>query len=106
MALGITKLSILFFYRRLFRGSKFNIISWILIGITVVWLTAFEFAAIFDCNTTFWANWGTIRDLKTNCDDSFSELVAYSISDVIIDIFILILPIPLVRKMGGTIIRP
>lgn len=71
--------------------------SWTLIGITAAWTVAFEFAAIFDCKTDFSANWGSIAELKASCDDSFSELVAYSISDVIIDIFILILPIPLVR---------
>ena len=63
-------------------------------------MIAFEFAAIFDCNTKFSANWGTLAALKASCDDSFSELAAYSISDVIIDIFILVLPMPLVSTCG------
>jgi len=100
-ALGFTKLSILYFYRRIFRGRFFNLTIWVLIEITTTWLIAFEFAAIFDCNTHFSANWGSLAELKANCDNSFSELAAYSISDVIIDIFILVLPIPLVRDLQG-----
>lgn len=49
IALGFIKLSALFFYRRIFIGKTFNILSWVLIGITSGWMVAFFFGLFFDC---------------------------------------------------------
>ena len=40
LALGFTKLSILYFYRRIFRGRVFNYLDWTLVGATAIWTAA------------------------------------------------------------------
>ncbi|KAI4111250.1 MAG: hypothetical protein LQ339_000711 [Xanthoria mediterranea] len=98
-ALGLVKVSILLFYQRIFRGRTFKIISWTLIGIASTWAVAFLLVTIFDCRGNFEANWGSVRDLRAECIDTFEQLLALSISDVITDVCILTLPIPLVWRL-------
>lgn len=95
LALGLIKLSVLCFYRRIFRGRVFNILNWILIALVVLWTLGFFLVQVFDCRNHFSTNWGTLSQLQ-KCLSSFNQLLAYSISDVIIDVFILALPVPLV----------
>ena len=95
LALGLIKLSVLCFYRRIFRGRVFDIINWTLIALVVLWTLGFFLVQVFDCRTHFSTNWGTLRQLQ-KCLDTFSQFLAYTVSDVIIDVFILALPVPLV----------
>ena len=94
LALGSVKLSILFFYRRIFRGGTFDILNWTLITIVVVWTLGFLLVQIFDCRTHFYEAWGPLEEFE-KCFNTFTMLLAYSISDVIVDVFIMILPLPL-----------
>ena len=96
-ALGLLKLSVIFFYRRIFRGSVFNIISQLTIGIVILWILAFTITIAAACGTHFAANWASLLTLKEECVDTFRMLLAYSISDVIVDLVIIVMPIPLVR---------
>ncbi|KAL8760592.1 MAG: hypothetical protein Q9184_003224 [Pyrenodesmia sp. 2 TL-2023] len=95
LALGFIKLSILFFYRRIFRGRLFDFLSWGLIGVVLLWTLGFTLTQIFDCGIHFETNWGLLSDLQ-KCLNTFHLLLAYSISDVIVDVLILVLPLPLV----------
>jgi hypothetical protein len=97
LALGFIKLSILFFYRRIFRGKYFDVLSWTLIVLVILWTLGFLLVQIFDCKGHFQTNWGLLADLE-KCINTFRQLLAYSISDVIIDLFIFALPIPLVSS--------
>jgi hypothetical protein len=101
LALGFIKLSILFFYRRIFRGRTFDILSWTLITLVVLWTLGFFLVQVFDCRTHFSTNWGTLADLQ-KCLSSFKQLLACSISDFIMDLFILVLPIPLVSVVKAS----
>lgn len=95
LALGLIKLSVLCFYRRIFRGRVFDVMNWILIALVVLWTLGFFLVQVFDCRTHFSTNWGTLRQLQ-KCLNTFNQLLAYTISDVIMDVFILALPVPLV----------
>lgn len=95
-ALGFTKLSILFFYRRIFRGKIFDILSWTVIGITAVWTVIFGFLFIFICGTTFWVVWQPIADTQDYCRDSGGRQIGFAATDVCTDLVTLVLPIPLV----------
>lgn len=95
LALGFIKLSILFFYRRIFRGRAFELLNWILIALVVLWTLGFFLVQVFDCRTHFSTNWGTLAELQ-KCLSTFHQRLAYSISDVIIDVFIFLFPVPLV----------
>ncbi|KAI0485071.1 hypothetical protein GGR56DRAFT_616728 [Xylariaceae sp. FL0804] len=92
-AFGTAKLSVLFFYRRIFRGKTFHILTTSMIIIVVIWTVGFFFAILFRCGTQFWALWAPLKYLLANCYDSTPLFQAFAISDVITDTFILIIPV-------------
>ena len=95
-ALGLVKISILFFYRRIFCGRFFNIICWTLIAIVIAWALAFFLTTVFNCGSLFSANWNTIGQLRLKCLNTFKQLLALSISDVVVDVCIFAIPVPFV----------
>lgn len=96
LALALLKLSVLFFYRRLFVGRIFDIASWTLIGVVIAWGVTFVIALMTMCGASITANFGTLNDLMTSCSHSFAILIALSASDVAVDLIILTIPLPLV----------
>ncbi|KAB8263850.1 hypothetical protein BDV32DRAFT_146153 [Aspergillus pseudonomiae] len=97
IGLGLTKLSLLVLLRGIFSISRvFNHVSAALLGITGVWTISFFFSNLFTCYPItplvepFYGN---------KCIDSVSMWYASCITDVIIDVFILVLPLPLVFKL-------
>ena len=103
IALGLIKLSVLFFYRRIFcpaREGKFHIITGVTIILTVVWAIGFFFAFMFKCGRHVSSSWGTIKDLTTQCA-GFGLQESFGISDFIFDLIILVMPIPRVQTHGS-----
>ena len=92
-AFGAVKLSVLFLYRRIFRGKAFNIISIFLIATVIVWTISFFFAILFRCGTNFWALWAPLKYLIKHCYVSTPMFLAMTSSDVITDVLILASPI-------------
>ncbi|MCJ1312463.1 hypothetical protein MMC25_006137 [Agyrium rufum] len=97
LQLGLVKLSVLFFYRRIFchnnSAKGFNRITWGVIAIIVLWTIAFFFAFLFDCGTHVDAQWTMLGNLIQYCDSLNSE-TAFAVSDMICDFIILVLPLP------------
>ena len=98
-ALGLLKLSVVFFYRRIFCTSKtsrrttlINIVA----GVIVMWTLGFFFAVLFSCRTNWYAHWGSVLDRNSKCVKTKPLLTGYATSDFLMDAFILILPIPMV----------
>lgn len=102
-AFGTAKLSVLFFYRRIFRGEIFNILSIGMIVVVVIWTLGFFFAILFRCGTQFWALWAPLKFLLANCYSSTPMFQAFSISDVITDVFILAMPIYWTSRLQMTL---
>ena len=108
MAYGFIKLSVLFFYRRIFvkgTSSKFSIATKIAIGITSAWTIAFFFVNIFLCGRHVDFQWGPLIDF-TKCLDFCKYNDALFVSDLITDLLVICLPIPIVSyspyfDMGG-----
>ena len=94
--LGTIKLSVIFFYRRIFRGTAFNYYSKGMIAVISAWSIAFFFTVFFECGTHFEYLWSTLFNLVTHCTKVLMYLKAYAILDVITDGLILAMPIPLV----------
>jgi hypothetical protein len=101
LVLGTAKLSVIFFYRRIFRGKIFDVCSIGLIGIVCAWTVSFFFAILFECGTNFWALFSTLNDFLMHCSNETVFLKVLSISDVIIDGLILALPVPIVSSERG-----
>ncbi|KAK5120989.1 hypothetical protein LTR85_005773 [Meristemomyces frigidus] len=95
MILGCIKLSILFFYRRIFSVKKsFNITSWVMISLVTGFMIAFTVGLFFDCGTNIAANWGSLSEIAEQCPFGFLPTVIYTILDACFDFIVLILPIP------------
>ena len=52
---GAIKLSVIFFYRQIFRGKIFDLCSKSLMVIVGAWTIAFFFTVFFERGTSFWA---------------------------------------------------
>lgn len=82
----------MFFYRRVFVGRVFNIISWTVIGVVVSWTIAFFFANVFACGTHPSNFWGTITVINTKCVKTRNLAVGFAMSDAIVDVAIILIP--------------
>ncbi|RAL03701.1 uncharacterized protein BO80DRAFT_349179 [Aspergillus ibericus CBS 121593] len=108
---GLIKLSSLFLYRRIFAVGQervFGMLSWILIGLCTLWTLAFFFATIFGCGRHFAYPWGPLGEIGS-CNTN-ARLEAMMITDLITDVLVWILPVPMVwrtqmkfgRKLAAT----
>ncbi|KAF2091928.1 hypothetical protein K490DRAFT_31211 [Saccharata proteae CBS 121410] len=105
LALGFIKLSFLFFYRRIICGLVFDVISWFMIAMVTGWTIAFFFGFVFDCQTDFAANWGSLSEIGAVCGFGFLPTIVYTILDASLDFFILFLPIPWILRLQMPTIR-
>ena len=48
-AVGPTKISVLLFYRKLFRGQIFNVVTWTMLVLVSLWTVTFFFANLLEC---------------------------------------------------------
>lgn len=99
LALGAVKASFLFFYKRIFGVNKnggVTVLLNIMIAIVAAWTTAFFLATLFECRLNFWASWGTVRDLTTHCFDSLTLVLILCVTDLVLDIVIISIPVPVV----------
>ncbi|MCJ1432699.1 hypothetical protein MMC27_002056 [Xylographa pallens] len=99
--LAFTKLSALFFYRRIFCVGNymryFNLATIFSIVTVGFWLVTFEFLAGFECGTHFAALWDGAY--AQYCTLSFPYLYGLAVSDFLLDIWILALPIPVILRL-------
>ncbi|KAK4041921.1 hypothetical protein C8A01DRAFT_34028 [Parachaetomium inaequale] len=102
LSLVFTKLSIVVFYRRIFRGKVFSIISSILLGVVAAWGVAFFFATLFECMPIpmVWKTLFGTPDHQAVCYNYLPMFWATAISNMIIDVVILALPMPFVWRLN------
>ncbi|MCJ1275037.1 hypothetical protein MMC21_002837 [Puttea exsequens] len=101
---GLIKLSALFLYRRIFvvnKNSPFDIVTMVMIAICSLWTVGFFLAQIFGCGSNFGAPFGTLTDVAS-CNTNV-RLDALMISDLITDILVWILPIPVVWGLNMSV---
>ncbi|KAI1119161.1 hypothetical protein F5Y14DRAFT_460476 [Nemania sp. NC0429] len=103
LAFGCIKASFLFFYRRIFvvdRNSSTNYLFAGLIILVALSSVAFFFASLFQCGLNFSALWGSTADIVQNCVDTMHLVLSVCITGFILDLIIIITPIPLVWKLN------
>ena len=100
LALGPTKLSVLLFYRRIFKGRLFDVCSLSLIAVVVTWTVAFFFTNLLVC-VPIQSRISTLAAAESGstCMDLLSMYLAQSYADSSIDVLILLLPIPMSRLL-------
>lgn len=108
-AFGMLKLSILFFYRKIFcaipstnsgRAPIFDTITTVMIILVVVWTLAFGIGAIFLCGAHPKNAWAPVAVVAEKCSAQLIFLEGYAISDFIMDVIIWALPHPKVRTVS------
>lgn len=93
-AVSLVKLSILFFYGRIFSSGRLPVTVKILIVITIAWLISFFFATLFQA-WPIWCNW-------VYCEPTTNYPVMYMVctsTDIVLDICILCLPAFFINKL-------
>ncbi|KAK8002042.1 hypothetical protein PG991_014264 [Apiospora marii] len=105
--LAFVKLSAVFFYRRIFCSSGrlgiFNILTWSTIVLVALWLLVFEFLLVFQCGSGSWRH--KMGSFSQTCTLVLPSVVGFSISDFILDIWILALPIRGILRLHTTLQR-
>lgn len=99
LGFGFIKLSITFFYRRLFVTAKNTLFDWatkVAIVIVVLWTVSFFFGFLFSCGTHISAAWGSVQDDVMYCGAAINLDNALVVSDLMTDVMILCLPLPVV----------
>ncbi|KAI1214203.1 uncharacterized protein F4807DRAFT_407074 [Annulohypoxylon truncatum] len=101
-AYGFVKASIIFFCRRIFLGHKNTAFDWaslVGLGLVTLWSVGFLFGLVFGCGKRVWLHWVPLQEMEESCD-GISPEEAMVISDFILDIFLLILPIPSIWSLS------
>lgn len=102
LAYCFIKLSIIAFYRRLFvvhSKTVFDIATKVMAAIVVAWSICFTLMIIFACGSHFSSNWGNGVMQAANCPTGFTSEYGLVISDLIIDVFIFVMPMPLIWSL-------
>jgi hypothetical protein len=98
-AYGCIKLSIVYFYRRLFVAGPrtvFAIVTNVTVGVIILWTIAMFLVFLFDCGANIWANWTSLAAAEAYCSIGFTSEEAMAISDLILDFWVMLLPFPMV----------
>lgn len=104
-AYGFIKLSIIFFYRRVFIVQKsdwINVACHVFTGVVVAWTLAYIFAVAFSCGTHWSAHWTSYAAMFEHCNGGYpiQHIVeSLLITDLILDVLIVALPIPRIWSM-------
>ena len=100
---GFIKLSIVAFYRRIFvtrKNSVFDIVTKILASVIFLWTITYILIDVFACGGHVTANWGSLDEQSKYCDTiGYTSEEGFAVSDLIIDIFVIASPLPLVSNL-------
>ncbi|KAI4193268.1 MAG: hypothetical protein LQ346_003963 [Caloplaca aetnensis] len=102
-AYGFIKLSVIYFYRRIFvkatPDSRFNIVTHVTSIIVVAWTIVFFFLEIFKRGSYVPDNWGPLIKAKQGINGAVLNNGLF-VSDFITDLWIVLLPIPLIVRLN------
>lgn len=100
-AFGFIKLSLLFFYKRIFNiWPSFRHANNILIWVIVLWTASFALADLVICRDKLYLEWGIDQTkAKAYCGDKGLLLLMFAITSVLTDMMVLILPFVYVSRL-------
>ncbi|KAI1815456.1 hypothetical protein GGS20DRAFT_330253 [Poronia punctata] len=99
-ALPLTRISILFFYLKVFPQNPVRQASFVLIGLNLAYLIAFEIATIFQCYPVYgaWTFWdGTFEG---HCNDIHLQSWLSAAFNIALDLLVIVLPLPALAKLS------
>lgn len=97
--ISVTKLSILAFYLRIFTDQTFKRMTYGLMGIVTAYLFTTVIATIWQCTPVsyVWSGWA--GETEGHCIDVFVLTWIVSSINILLDILIILLPIPHLLKL-------
>jgi len=105
-ALGLIKLSALAFYHRVFcirgRWSAFDIFTYVSAIIVILWIIAMVIFNSLQCGTHITALWTGPEAYELYCADNPVFEDTFSITNFILDLFIVLLPLPKIYTLHTT----
>ena len=102
--LGITmiRFSAILFYNRVFelRRSHYRYVIWGSLGINTAWILAFGTVALLPCTPihAFWDR-ALLAPTSYNCLSTLAIQLSAGITSVLMDLFVLLLPVPRLLKL-------
>ena len=69
-----------------------------MIGVIIAWSTTFFLATVFQCGLNWSRNWGPIAIFLTQCSNTLDMLTVFTATDIITDLIIIAMPIPMVGE--------
>ncbi len=94
---GLIKITLLLLWKRLFgRSRALIILCYVMIAVVAAWTVAFFFETVFQCGTNWTLNWAPIFVFLTKCTASLDVLTVFGVTDVLTDLIIIAMPIPLI----------
>ena len=95
---GIIKLSVILFYRRVFRGPIFDPYSLVMCILIVLWSLSFCLSQAFQCGTHVEYLWTPGLDV-TKCYNGTPWELSFGVSDILTDLMVLATPLPIIYKL-------
>ncbi|KAL4937711.1 hypothetical protein BDV06DRAFT_226682 [Aspergillus oleicola] len=97
--ISLIKISMLFLYLRLFPGNKIRIVTMITLALTTMWGIIYTIVGIFVCTprSYAWTNWD--GEHQGTCLNETAIVVSHAIINIILDVFIICLPLPTLLKL-------
>lgn len=93
---GLVKASVLVFYKSIFTVRSFRWAVYVMLSIVVAWSLSYFFANLFTCYPIT----ALVEPFYGNkCIDAIPMWLSVVISDLIVDVGILIMPIPMVLRL-------
>ena len=97
VTMAVIKTSILLFYHRLFGVRKwFRRVLYVTESVVVCWCIATVLAAIFRCSPVRYGLLPVTDETIIHCDDIYAYLLATSVLNVVVEFWILLLPLSVV----------
>ncbi|VUC22923.1 unnamed protein product [Clonostachys rosea] len=98
MTMSLAKLAILVVYRRLFPQRLMHISVWI-VAVILILQSIVGTILLFVVCRPFWVNWGPLEMQQTHCFDKMSLFLWISLPNIITDLALIALPLPIIWKL-------
>lgn len=95
----MVKLSVVFFYRRIFNTGGTPLHHWltaITLVIITLWTIGYFFSFMFICGGTPSNYWKSAKDEKAYCVKTQELHLSFAVSDMILDCIVMLIALPMV----------
>jgi hypothetical protein len=102
-AMGLIKISILFFYLRIFPDKDFRMIVYVVMGLCVAYSTSFILVSIFQCRPVnlAWRRWDGMPK-GGHCNNINAQGWCSAVFNIVLDVIVIVLPMRQLSKLALT----